>query len=534
MPAFHVLSSRWMVSIACVTLAVSGAILACLCLQPAVELRGQDPGASASTTATTEVATASAVLADWQTPAVALLVSGEMKGYIEPCGCTEGQTGGLARRATLARQLRETRGWNVVGLELGSTMIPERIGRLQTRMKFEFARDAIEGMGYVSLGIGREEAYPRQDELLDISERAKTEPDYGLELLSANVLPYPETPELEITRRFQLIEVPATGSQKSLRIAVTSVFGRTMSEGILSDEFMRIEPPADALAAVLPEMRAARPDLLVLLAQCKTDEAKQLAQTFPEFHLVVAAGGIEEGMLKPETIGTTMFVQVGQKGKQVGVIGYYPQAAGSRLRFENVKLTGERFVNAPELEQMMQHYQDRLRDERPDLIDNASPAAHPSGRTYVGAETCGECHAGSYAKWKSTGHAKALDSLATGRHSHQGHWVDRTWDAECVACHAVGWDPQQALRWEGGYIDMDQTPHLAHNQCENCHGPGSRHVELENGAEATDEEIEAERKLMWLSKETAQQKTCRQCHDGDNDPHFDFETYWPKIEHPDN
>src|SRR5579864_3969562 len=39
-------------------------------------------------------------------PSGALLISGELGGYLEPCGCTEGQQGGLGRRYTLFEQLR--------------------------------------------------------------------------------------------------------------------------------------------------------------------------------------------------------------------------------------------------------------------------------------------------------------------------------------------------------------------------------------------------------------------------------------------
>jgi hypothetical protein len=145
---------------------------------------------------------------------------------------------------------------------------------------------------------------------------------------------------------------------------------------------------------------------------------------------------------------------------------------------------------------------------------------------------CADCHSGSYEKWKTTGHAHAFEGLTTGRADWKGRWIDRKWDAECIACHAVGWEPQQALRWEGGFVDEKTTPHLLGNQCENCHGPGSRHVELENDGSDEAASLE-ERKRMWISKEQASAKLCRQCHDADNDPHFDFETYWPQIEHHD-
>ena len=70
-----------------------------------------------------DTGTAKPALEGWEKPALALMISGEMHGYVEPCGCTGGQTGGLARRATLATQLRDERGWNVVGIDLGGAMI---------------------------------------------------------------------------------------------------------------------------------------------------------------------------------------------------------------------------------------------------------------------------------------------------------------------------------------------------------------------------------------------------------------------------
>ncbi|MCA9056124.1 MAG: hypothetical protein KDA75_19970, partial [Planctomycetaceae bacterium] len=386
--------------------------------------------------------------------------------------------------------------------------------------------------GFVSLGIGYEEALPRQDDLLEISERDKGQPDYDLRLTSANVLPYPDNPELDIVQTYRVIDVPTKGGAGPYRVVVTSILGESVSKGIASDLFFKIDPPAAALTAILPQMKAEKPDLLVLLSHAKADESERLAQQFPDFPIVVSLGGPEDGQLKPKYVGKTWFLQVGQKGKNVGMVGVYPEAE-EKFRYELVKLDGARFKNSPELDDRMQDYQDRLRDERPDLQDNSNPPAHPSGRTYVGAETCAGCHQGSYDKWASTGHAHAFESLSTGRATHEGRWIDRKWDAECIACHTVGWEPQQAFRWKSGFVDEATTPNLLGNQCENCHGPGSRHVELENGGDGTEADIAEERKRMWLSKEQAKEKTCRQCHDGDNDPHFDFDEYWPKIEHHD-
>ena len=43
------------------------------------------------------------------------------------------------------------------------------------------------------------------------------------------------------------------------------------------------------------------------------------------------------------------------------------------------------------------------------------------------------------------------------------------------------------------------------------------------------EELRAEQRL---TKSTADIKVCQKCHDLDNSPDFDFDTYWPKVEHP--
>ena len=68
--------------------------------------------------------------------------------------------------------------------------------------------------------------------------------------------------------------------------------------------------------------------------------------------------------------------------------------------------------------------------------------------------------------------------------------------------------------------------------CEDCHGPGEKHVEAEMGADtALQEKLQ---KVMVVTKEQAQtDKThwCLNCHDLDNSPDFNFDEYWPKIEH---
>jgi hypothetical protein len=121
-----------------------------------------------------------------------------------------------------------------------------------------------------------------------------------------------------------------------------------------------------------------------------------------------------------------------------------------------------------------------------------------------------------------------------GRPGQEDKWISRIYDPECLCCHNTGWDSQRALRYDSGFIDLEQTPLLAGQQCENCHGAGSKHVDLEKawkrGSPVTPE-IQQGRDAMRLTLTRAKSDVCGRCHDLDNSPHFDFDKYWPKVNH---
>jgi len=88
----------------------------------------------------------------WPKPDVALVFSGEQNGYLEPCGCAglENQKGGLKRRFTFLKQLRD-KDWNVVAMDLGGQEI--RTG-VQAMRKVDFSYSALMKMGYTVVGFG--------------------------------------------------------------------------------------------------------------------------------------------------------------------------------------------------------------------------------------------------------------------------------------------------------------------------------------------------------------------------------------------
>ena len=135
-----------------------------------------------------------------------------------------------------------------------------------------------------------------------------------------------------------------------------------------------------------------------------------------------------------------------------------------------------------------------------------------AGATYVGAQTCKECHPNTYQFWSTTKHAHAFDSLKSDKKP------DTIYDAECVSCHTTGFGYNSGWRSEG------VTPYLAGNQCENCHGPGSNHVKEPDNADV--------KKLITLNAENANKNgLCERCHDAENSRHFEFAKYWGQIVH---
>ena len=465
----------------------------------------------------------------WPAPKVALVITGEQLGYFEPCGCTANQLGGMSRRASLFDKIRSL-GWDVRGIDGGSVL--RRTGT-QARFKFETTLEALRELKYVALGLGPEELKLEPGYLLS---QHLSDGDEPLKFLSANVTFF-GSKDLGTPLSSAICEI------NGVKIGITSVMSDTIRKSVIPDMTTQEAENAEmqwsdsngALTAVLKDFDAAGVTYRILLAQTTLEESQKLAEDFPTLDAIVRSNGFGEGKHQAELLGTVRMLEVGKKGKTAGVIGLYPDDAENPVRFELVTLSGELFTDSDRMTRLMQTYQDRLKSESVASLDGAEP--HPSGGKYVGAAKCGECHTEAHAIWKDTPHAHAFESLdpANKRKGFERlRGVKRTFDPECIACHVAGWEPEQYFRYETGFINEEFASDdsekllqvlLGGNQCENCHGPGNRHVEfIEAGNnEAAINEVKVTLKQV--------ESTCNQCHDGDNSPGFQFEEYWEKVKH---
>ena len=453
-----------------------------------------------------------ALFGGWPKPDAVLVLTGRQNGYIEPCGCAGlvNQKGGLARRVTMIRELGE-RGWPVAALDVGNQV--KRFGR-QSEIKFQMAIEGLRQMDYQAIGWGPDDLRLTSGELF---AAASEEPH---RFVSANVTIFDPT----VTPTYRVTELGG------LKIGTTTVLGDEYVERVKSDE-VATRPAEEGLKEVAAALAEQKCDWQVLLVYGSMEESRKLAQRFPQFQIVVTAGGAEEPAFEPEKVSgsETRLIQVGAKGMYAGVVGLY-RTDKTKLRYQRVPLD-DRFADAPEMLRLLAGYQDQLRELGLEGLE-VKPSPHPSGRTFVGSQKCGDCHTKAYEKWQATGHAKATESLV---HPSERSDIQRHFDPECLSCHVTGWEPQKMYPFKSGYLGLTKTPALVASGCENCHGPGSAHVAAEEASSTPASLVKQRRGEMQLPLKAAQQK-CVECHDIDNSPKFHhekaFDDYWRRVAHP--
>lgn len=463
---------------------------------------------------------------EWPKPLVALVLTGEQFGYFEPCGCTANQMGGMSRRADLVEKLKAA-GWATEGLDVGG--LSRRPGG-QAAVKLHTTLNALELLGYSAVGLGTEELRLGVDRLLDIQMQMMNE-STSVKFLCANV-------ELLGGALEGFPAKSVVNGVGGLKIGATSILSDVLKREVFPLGDADWSEPRPAIEKVLAEFDEQSVDLRIMLAQATVKESVELAKEFPQFDIILTARGVgdPDPNAQPQKVGNTLIVEAGRKGKHVGVLGVYRENDRLSFRFKLVSLERDNFEDTRSMIDLMQKYQTRLKDDKIVLVDGVS-APHPSQAKFVGADKCGECHTEAFRIWKDTPHAHALESLNPS-HQRTGYerlnGVDRSYDPECLACHVTGWDPLEYTRFRSGFLneefatnETEKTLHklLAGSQCENCHGPGSRHVEM---VDAGDEDAG---KSVRVTLEQSKNGICGKCHDGDNSPKFEFDDYWARVKH---
>lgn len=417
---------------------------------------------------------------------VRLIYTGDAQAFLEPCGCTENQLGGIGRQARLVRGLKQK---NALTLSVGGALAGD------TRL------DKLRGGAFLSTlkRIGYDVAHLGASELRFGNDHATSS---GLTWVSANV----ELQGISRARTFEVggrqVHVSAvSGNRQARRIHAE---GRMASAPTLDLETYSYRGAVQSVQSVAARLKSG--DLLVLMSDLQADSNTRLAQAVPRIDVILASS---ERAVK-RYVGATSILGMQPEGRGIGVAEILPDTITART----VWVT-DAIVPDPEIARFVEEFyaavskDPALRDEGPPrFVGMSEERAVLAGKNaYVGSNACAPCHRSAFESWERSPHATAFDRLlGAQRHFAPG----------CVTCHTTGYG------YETGYeIGIDNQ--LRDVQCETCHGPGRNHVRR------------PEAQNIRLASDPG---TCRTCHTEDQTPDFDdriahmLEEVHPKLARP--
>lgn len=409
-----------------------------------------------------------------------LFVSGDSRGYLEPCGCRRDQAGGLPGRMTLISAVPQA-GRMVV--DVGNLTPGVRPYDL---MKARYLLEGMQMIGYDAVNLGAKEAE------LDIETLTGLVKDSNLPFVSANVVS--KRTKTPLTEQFRIVQ------KAGCRIGVIGV---TNCEPQSQGPGLEVLPVIETLAVLVPKVKPSC-DYLIVLAYVDDDTCKNIADKFHEVDCVLG-GDVPQSSNEVQAVNRASVFSVTDRGKVLGRIDLVSKGKTfSVSRSQALKVAADRVSSDKAIAGLIDRFKTELREKRYELAsaEGMEPIQSQvsTADEFVGEAACVSCHSNAHKVWDKSGHSAAFETLKR---------VKSDYDPECLKCHTVGY----AL--SSGFIDHVRTPKLEGVQCESCHGRGKVHTETQSKT----------------ALKPVTPSTCLSCHDKENSENFRYPVFWPKIAH---
>lgn len=457
---------------------------------------------------------------------VQLAIVTDLKGYLEPCGCTSNPLGGIDRLAAQLATLRRS-GPPVVFLLAGDTFFDE--AKLDPSREDQANRQARTLVGILDrLGVAavlpgpRDLAQPKA-----VLKSLQKESDFPWLAMSGPV-------EALTTRAGQI------------RLGVVGVRSSASLDDV-SAAVQSIRPQSEVVVALLSGDRR---------------EAKRVAEV-SGIDFVVQGGLDQDDALAPRHLGRAWAFHASRQGQGLTVVDIAPGTRGgfvdrspwsrgsqrdqlseriedlsrridtwrgrsdidpndlerqeSRLRAlhaERASLEGAapetqqssfvaRWIPLPkasptdrEVGEMMRAHDKEVNEaNRRRLANVKPPPLGPNDVAYVGSQACGTCHQPAFAWWKKHAHGDAYRTLEER---------NKEFNLDCVGCHVTGYNQPG-----GSTVTHNLGGALVNVGCESCHGPGAAH--------AADPSV-------LLVRDTPE-SNCVGCHNEEHSDLFNYDSY---------
>lgn len=406
-------------------------------------------------------------------PQMQIVVSADTQGWIETCECEANQAGGLARRASLLKELAKPS--ERVYLDAGGSASGTTLFQSQ---RLRATLEGMSDMGLEAHNIGGPESAFMPADLDRLAQETE------IQWLSSNLSPVKGHLNL---RRHVLIK------RQGIRILVAGI----IDPKLVQNKAWKVKDP---ITSVVEAFEAEDADFRIILAYMDQDALTRFAKAFPEFDALIACPG--ERIITPDTIGPVTLLSTDFNGKSLAHLRLRKEK--KQWQIQRAELVEVAHQLPPETRQtrLLENYHSQLREN--DFLASETGLVPPEELqtqkgTIAGSSSCEACHQAEHASWKPTRHARAWDSLVTHH---------RNFDPECQRCHTTGYG------WSGGFENVASSRHRVGVGCEDCHGPSKQHTLTP---------------VIRTPFRAAEQ--CQHCHDPNNSPGFDYRAAWDVAAH---
>jgi hypothetical protein len=393
-------------------------------------------------------------------------------GTLAPCNCSSGQTGGLARAVGLLRQ-RDSRPSAIV-------QFGEFIGD-DPRVRSAKAEVILRSLA--SAGP-RVTVVPGEQELslgaATLRELART---LDVDVIAGNLV--------DGISDEPLLPAGALLSLGNLRVAVIGALDPdVIGDAALQRLNMRVLDPAVSVGRARKELPPY--DYVVLLIHGNVQRWGNLRARSDRVIALIGSNEVFTGSTPASgvSIADSGFFAVSlSRGGRVATELDAAVSDGAVVRIASRQRVLD--DSAPEDTATSR----RVEDYRQSLVRVPIAASPAASATYAGSEACGKCHATSYDAWRSSRHAKAVETL---------HERRSEFDPDCLRCHTLGLDRS------GAFFPLAGAPVAV--ACESCHGAGAMHA-------------------ASPTTRMPQRIACVNCHTPEASKGFNEALYWEKIAH---
>ncbi len=469
---------------------------------------------------------------------VTVFLTADLRGYLEPCGCSENMLGGIHRAAEQVARARKE--GHAVLLADGGDALFGRVDLTaeqvpQAERKAKAIAEAFTLMGNDAMAVGEKDLVRGEEFLKSTGIRGLLRT--GARPASAPTITYKdvegakvafvatgsETAQLQrgaedaraqgadiVVGLVHLSVADATRAVDALPPGLldAAIAGHSVSE-LDGEENRAVSASVPVLQVMSKGRSLARLDFFIrpgaprgfVLVPSEEEQKEELEKLRARIareeellaggELTAEAKAVRQSHL--DTLRQRLSQQQAEKPK--------PPEDRSFLTVTFIKLNDELPANAQVKDVIARYTRDvaKLNLEYARKHGKDCPAPRPGQSAYVGDAACRDCHEEAFPVWEKSGHHHAYETLEK---------VDKQFDLDCVRCHVTG------MNAPGGVCRVDKVEGRKDVQCESCHGPGSQHVEnpaVENIVARPGEE------------------SCKGCHNPENSPNFDFAKYLPKI-----